>query len=143
MTTPDIPVDTSPVLAAAGVDFDDPSGNEAEQALRASVPAFRDMRRVLPAARMKRQMELARFAASLPESMRDAEGDGGSLDLADFDDETATAIADVFERMQDMVLNDAADRDEMTEWLLDAAEAGQGNEALQVAFSQLAQTLGN
>lgn len=142
MTTPDIPVDTSPVLAAAGVDFDDPSGNEAEQALRASCPQFRDMRRVLPAERMRRQMELARFAASLPESMRDAEGDG-SLDLADFDDETATAIAAVFERMQDMVLNDAADRDEMTEWLLDAAEAGQGNEALQIAFSELAQTLGN
>ena len=133
-STFDIPTDEAPALAPIDPAFSDPDGDIEEQRLRASMPAFRDLRRMLPAARLSMQLELAGLASSLPTGL--AEG----IDISDLTPEAASGLAEFFQTMQDMVLDNANDAAEMEAWLIEAED---GTAALQVAFSALSERLGN
>lgn len=133
-TTFDIPTDEAPVLAPIDPAFSDPDEDIEEQRLRASMPAFRDLRRMLPAARLSMQLELAGLASSLPTGLTEG------IDISDLTPEAAAGLAEFFQTMQDMVLDNAADTSEMEAWLIEAED---GTAALQLAFSELSVRLGN
>lgn len=130
----DIPTDEAPVLAPIDSAFSDPDGDIEEQRLRASMPAFRDLRRMLPAARLSMQLELAGLASALPAGLTEG------IDISDLTPEAAAGLASFFQTMQDMVLDNAADASEMEAWLIEAED---GTAALQIAFSALSERLGN
>lgn len=106
-----------------------------------TLPEFVDMARMLPAERVRVTMSVSKVALSLPERLRE-QGDAadGQLDMETMTPEDMDAIADMFARCQDLVLDHAQDRRAMTEWLL-AQDNPLG--AVMAAFTQLRARLGN
>lgn len=128
-------VDSSPALSPVAAEFtaDVPEGVDA-----ASMPDFCDMRRMLPADRLDAQLSLAEVASALPEGM--AERMAAGLSIAEFTPEVAAGVRKVFRTMQEIVLDYAADREAMIDWLVSQESP---NSALQHAFSQVSAALGN
>lgn len=127
--------DDAPALAAVAAEFDTevPDGVDA-----ATMPQFRDLTRLLPADRLDAQLALAEIAAGLPEGAAERMADG--MALSDFTPDVAASLRGIFHAMQDMVLDNAADRDAMTAWLLDQKSP---MSALQYAFAKVSAILGN
>lgn len=129
--------DPSPVLSPVGAPYaaDAPDGVNV-----GTMPAFKDMRRVLPAERIAATAALARVAKSLPESLS---AQDGAVNLDSLDGITADdldAVADMFAQAQGVVLDWAMDREAMTEWMLDQADP---LSAVMAAFSRFQAHLGN
>ncbi len=98
----------------------------------ASMPAFRSLRGQLPAARFHVKAQLAALEKMVPEGMKGASEDMVLDKLPEVDR--------MFQAMQDLVLDRAADREAMTAWLCEQ-ENGEG--ALLAAFGKLSESLGN
>lgn len=127
--------DDAPALAAVAAEYDDTAPEGVDMS---TMPEFRDMRRMLPADRIDAKLALAEVAGALPEGSAERMAEG--MAIADFTPEVAGSVRKIFRTMQEIVLDRAADRDEMAEWLVsqESPEA-----ALQAAFSKVSATLGN
>lgn len=104
-----------------------------------TLPDFKDMRRMLPSARLKVQMNAAKVATALPAHLKNADTSAG----LDFDTMTADdldALTNVIATVEATVLDNAADREAMTEWLLAQAEP---LNAVMAAFTKFTDRLGN
>lgn len=110
-----------------------------------TMPEFRDMRRMLPAQRLAATMAMGKVAATLPASLRDAASEDGTVDLSTADLATITpedmdGLANLFQVIQDTILDNAKDRQSMEDWLLDQEDPLQ---AVMSAFSRYQEALGN
>lgn len=129
-------VDESPALAPVAPELAG-EGNDPEGVDATTFPAFKDLRRAMPAQRVRAKMELAKVATDLPKSIMAMNESG---DFSDFTSEDMDGIANMLERVQTLVLDAAQSRDEMEEWLI-AQEGAQ--DALMFAFEQYQAHLGN
>lgn len=136
--------DSQPALAGVAPQFagqdQDVEGVNAD-----TMPEFRDMRRMLPAQRLAATMALGKVAATLPASLRDVAGEDGSVDLSAADlasitPEDMDGLANLFQVIQDIILDNAKDRQAMEDWLMDQEDPLQ---AVMVAFSRYQEALGN
>lgn len=134
--------DPEAVLSPVSPQFEDPA-DAPEGVDAASLPSFKDARRMLPADRLRAQAGMAKLAVSVPDKFRQAAEDGSvtlDLDLSDLTGEDLDAISEMVTMAQDTVLGAAEDRDAMTEWLV-AQESPV--EAVMYAFSRYQEALGN
>lgn len=135
---PEAVVDDRPALEGVGPEYGS-ADTEPEGVDMTTLPEFKDMRRMLPSARLKVQMNTAKVATALPSHLKDANTDGG----IDFDNMTADdldALTNVIATVETTVLDNAADRDAMTDWLLAQSEP---LNAVMAAFSKFTDRLGN
>ena len=112
-----------------------PGGVNAE-----TFPALMDLRRMLPAERFRRQTALAKVVDGLPEDLKTAATGGEALDMTNVTSADLDALAEMFTRIQDAVLDAAADREAMTEWLMDQEDPMQG---VMYGFTRVQGFLGN
>lgn len=112
----------TPEEATDGVDMD-------------SMPEFKSEKGQLPSARIHMKAQLAAIQKSVPESWQDGEAVNEEDALNDLG-----ALEGLFVKIEDLVLERAADRDEMAAWLCDQ-DNGEG--ALMAAFGRLSEQLGN
>lgn len=136
--TPDAVVDPRPALEGVGAQYS-AADAEPEGVDMATLPEFKDMRRMLPSARLKVQMKTAKVATALPAHLKDADTSGG----LDFDNMTADdldALTNVIATVEETVLDNAADREAMTEWLVAQDEP---LNAVMAAFTKFTDRLGN
>lgn len=112
-----------------------PEGVNAE-----TFPALMDLRRMLPAERFRRQTALAKVVDGLPEDLKTAATGGEALDMTNVTSADLDALAEMFTRIQDAVLDAAADREAMTEWLMDQEDPMQG---VMYGFTRVQGFLGN
>lgn len=132
--------DSMPALASVAPQFDPdaPEGVDVD-----SLPAFKDLRRMLPAQRIKAQARMAKLATDLPAKFRDGLEDGQvtlDLDLSTLTSEDLDGLATMAETAQEIVLDAAQDRAAMEAWLVDQDSP---MEAVMYAFTQYQTTLGN
>ena len=130
--------DPTPVLGGVVPEANQPEAPEGVNT--ATFPALIDLRRVLPAERFQRQADLAKIKDALPEALQEATTNGGTLDPASITSDDLDALATMFTRLQDTVLDAAQDRDAMTEWLIDQEDPMQG---VMYGFTRVTETLGN
>lgn len=131
-------VDPRPALEGVGPQYTSTDA-EPEGVDMTTLPDFKDMRRMLPSARLKVQMNTAKVATALPAHLKNADTSAG----LDFDNMTADdldALTNVIAAVEATVLDNAADREAMTEWLL--AQADPLN-AVMAAFTKFTDRLGN
>lgn len=131
-------VDGRPVLEGMGPQYGTAEA-EPEGVDMTTLPEFKDLRRMLPSARLKVQMNTAKIATALPAHLKNADTSGG----LEFDSMTADdldALTAVIASVEDTVLDNAADREAMTEWLL--AQKDPLN-AVMSAFTKFTDRLGN
>lgn len=118
------------------------SAGEVEGVDTESMPALRDMSRLLPSQRAQVQAAMMRVVQSLPEEwvqsgaegVQDAIGENG---LGDIDPDAFVAM---FEHMEKLVFDTAADADAMREWMV-AQESP--TDALTYAFGRVSEVAGN
>lgn len=137
-------VDPQPALSSVAPQFSSQDA-EPEGVNTDTMPEFRDMRRMLPAQRLAATMAMGKVAATLPASLRDVAGEDGSVDLSTADlanitPEDMDGLANLFQVIQDTILDNAKDRQAMEDWLLDQEDPLQ---AVMVAFSRYQGALGN
>lgn len=127
--------DSSPALAQVDPEFnpDDTTGLDVE-----TFPGMRDLRRMLPAQRIKSQTDLAKVQDMLPESFT-SQG-FGQQDVTSMSSEDLDKLAGLFEAIQETVLENAVDRDDMEAWLIDQDEP---IKAVLYGFNQYQAALGN
>lgn len=131
--------DPAPVLEPIGGQYG--AEDSTEGVSLGTLPAFKDLRRVLPAERMSATAALARVAKALPASLQTPDGTPADLDSLDsISADDLDAVADMFTQAQDVVLDWAMDREAMTEWLLDQDDP---MAAVMAAFSRFQAHLGN
>lgn len=125
--------DQGPVLASVDPAFNTavPEGLDAT-----TLPPFKDMTRSLPAARIRVQMDLAKFATAIPKSLQQA----GEVDLSTMNAADMDAIANMIEGLQNVILDNAQDRQAMENWLIDQADPVS---AVMHAFNVFQDTTGN
>lgn len=131
-------VDERPALEGMGPQYGTAEA-EPEGVDMTTLPEFKDLRRMLPSARLKVQMNTAKIATALPAHLKNADTSGG----LEFDSMTADdldALTAVIASVEDTVLDNAADREAMTEWLL--AQKDPLN-AVMSAFTKFTDRLGN
>lgn len=131
-------VDGRPALEGMGPQYGAAEA-EPEGVDMSTLPEFKDLRRMLPSARLKVQMNTAKIATALPAHLKNADTSGG----LEFDSMTADdldALTAVIASVEDTVLDNAADREAMTEWLL--AQKDPLN-AVMSAFTKFTDRLGN
>lgn len=131
-------VDPLPALEGVGPQYTSTDA-EPEGVDMTTMPEFKDMRRMLPSARLKVQMSTAKVATALPAHLKNADASAG----LEFDNMTADdldALTNVIAAVEDTVLDNAADREAMTEWLLAQAEP---LNAVMAAFTKFTDRLGN
>ena len=131
-------VDGRPALEGMGPQYGAAEA-EPEGVDMSTLPEFKDLRRMLPSARLKVQMNTAKIATALPAHLKNADTKGG----LEFDSMTADdldALTAVIASVEDTVLDNAADREAMTEWLL--AQKDPLN-AVMSAFTKFTDRLGN
>jgi hypothetical protein len=138
VNAPEPVVDARPALEGVGPQF---IGTDAEPegVDMTTLPEFKDMRRMLPSARLKVQMNTAKVATALPAHLKNADTSAG----LDFDTMTADdldALTNVIAAVEATVLDNAVDREAMTEWLLAQAEP---LNAVMAAFTKFTDRLGN
>lgn len=101
-----------------------------------TMPGFRSLQGQLPAARFLVKVRLAELEKMIPNALRDTDGTPDESQVLD----SITEVGQMFQQIQDLVLDLAADRDAMTEWLVAQKE---GENALMAAFGKLSDDLGN
>ena len=138
VSMPNAVVDDSPVLEGVGPQYA-AADNETKGVDLSTLPAFKDMRRILPSERLKIQMNTAKVAAGLPSHLKDADAKKG-LSFDDMTAEDLDALTNVIATVEAAVLDNAADREAMTEWLVN-----QDNplNAVMAAFTKFTNRLGN
>lgn len=132
--------DQTPALATVAPQFDQDTPEGVDQD---SLPEFKDLRRMLPAQRIKAQADMAKLATDLPDKFREVDQDGQvnlNLDMADLTSEDLDGLVNMAETAQDIVLNGAKDRNAMEDWLL---KQDSPMEAVMYAFTQYQARLGN
>lgn len=125
-------VDDQPALAAVDAQFD----TAVSDVDLSDMPPVRDMKRMLPAQRMRARaqlLELRDLEEKLPESFKS----GGTADVTAEEFEVVCDMMDAAERL---VLGQAEDRDAMEKWLLNSDNS---DKALFAAMAQIAKRLGN
>lgn len=127
--------DSSAALAQVSPEFnpDDTTGLDVE-----AFPGMRDLRRMLPAQRIKSQTDLAKVQDMLPANFT-SQG-FGQEDVTSMSGEDLDKLAGLFEAIQETVLENAADRDAMEAWLIDQDEP---IKAVLYGFNQYQAALGN
>ena len=99
-------------------------------------PGLADMRRLMPSVRLKMQMNAAKIATGLPEGL----ADGTGLNIADLKGDDLDALSNLFDGVENAVLDAATDRAAMANWLL---EQRNPFNAVMYAFSRYTESLGN
>lgn len=134
----DTVVDSSPKLADVGPQYGSADA-ESEGVDMTTLPEFRDLRRMLPSERLKVQMKTAKVATALPAHLKGTDTSKGegfdSLTSEDLD-----ALTNVITTVEAVVLDNAADREAMTEWLI---AQGDPLNAVMAAFTKFTERLGN
>lgn len=102
-----------------------------------SMPAFRDMRRLLPSKRFEKQAEMMALVADMPKEWQDGDVTEGSVDLASMD---FGKLSTLITKAEGFVLDLAEDRTAMEEWLIDQEN---GMQAVMDAFTKATGLLGN
>lgn len=131
-------VDDRPALAGVGPEFDT-ADSEPQGVDMSTLPDFKDMRRMLPSERLKVQMNTAKVATALPAHLKNADT-SQKLDLDALTSEDLDALTGVIANVETTVLDNAADRDAMTEWLVNQDNS---LNAVMAAFSTFTKRLGN
>lgn len=131
-------VDPSPALAGVGPQYGSADA-EPEGVDMTTLPAFKDLRRMLPSERLKVQMKTAKVATALPAHLKDADTSEG-LDFDAMTAEDFDALTNVIATVEEVVLDNAADREAMTEWLVSQDEP---LNAVMAAFTKFTERLGN
>lgn len=135
--------DQEPVLADVAPQFADATSDAPEGVDGDSLPEFKDLRRMLPAQRIKAQADMGKLALTLPDKFRQLADDGEvsmELDLSNLAPEDLDSVANLVAQAQEIVLGGAKDRQAMEEWLLDQTSPV---EAVMYAFSRYQERLGN
>lgn len=127
-------VDPQPALHGMGPEFV-AANSEPEGVDLTTMPSFRDMRRMLPSERLRVQMKAAKVAAALPAHLKEAEG----VEFEALSPEDLDALTDVIATVESVVLDNAADREAMTDWLVDQKEP---LDAVITAFTEFTSRLG-
>mgnify|MGYP005984660707 CR=1 FL=1 len=127
-------VDDSPALD--GVLPEQTVTDEDDGVDRSTMPEFRSLKGQLPAARFHVKRQLAELEKILPEALKNADGDMPEEQVVD----SIGEIDEMFQKIQDLVLDRAADREAMTAWLI-AQESGENSP--MAAFSKMSDDLGN
>lgn len=99
------------------------------------MPAFAPVGKMLPSQRMARNAKLIKLVQSMPEQWR-----GGDMQVDNVADMDADALVALFEGIEQIVFDLAANEDEMREWIMGQDEP---ETALMAAFSRAAELLGN
>lgn len=133
----DAVIDPNPALAGVGPQYG-AADSEPEGVDMTTLPTFKDLRRMLPSERMKTQMATAKVAAALPAHLKNAEA--GGLDFDSLTSDDLDALTNVIAAVESVVLDNATDREAMTEWLVTQDEP---MNAVMAAFSQFTERLGN
>lgn len=127
--------DPQPVLTGLAPQFggqEDTDGVDVD-----TMPPFRPLERMLPAQRVKLQMDMAKIAKALPANMAQGQTD---LDMDQLTEADLDLLVNLFERIQENVLINARDRKAMETWLMDQTNS---MGAIMYAFNRLVDTLGN
>lgn len=118
-----------------------PSTTEAPEGVDVTTfPDLQDLRRILPAQRFQHQAALAALVEDLPEGFRDAAAGGKGVDMTNVTGADLNALATMFTRIQDTVLDTAVDREAMENWLIDQVDPLQ---AVMYGFTRVQAALGN
>lgn len=127
--------DSTPALAPVSPEYDpdDTTGVDVE-----SFPGMRDLRRLLPADRIKAQTDLAKVQDTLPESFTRQGFNPSEVTRMSSDD--LDALSGLFVSIQNTVLDNAADREAMENWLIDQDDP---IKAVLYGFTQYQAALGN
>lgn len=134
---PEVVVDPNPALAGVGPQYG-AADAEAGGVDMATMPEFRDMHRMLPSERLKVQMSTAKVATALPDRLKGETPEGLDFDSMTADD--IDALTNVIATVEETVLDNAADRGDMTEWLISQKEP---LGAVMAAFTKFTERLGN
>lgn len=134
----EVVVDPKPALAGAGPQYGSADA-EPEGVDMPTLPAFKDLRRMLPSERLKVQMKTAKVATALPEHLKNVESSGG-LDFDSLTPDDLDALTNVIAAVEETVLDNAADRGAMAEWLIAQEEP---LNAVMAAFTKFTDRLGN
>lgn len=133
--------DPVPALAELGgaytptdLEAEDTEGIELE-----TLPAFKDMRRFLPSQRLKMQMDAAKVATSLPSHLKKGD-DNAKLDFDTMTSEDLDTLTNLISTVEAMVIDNAADPEAMTNWLVEQNDA---LNAVMAAFNKLTSYMGN
>lgn len=130
--------DSQPALATTGPEFGSADMKGVDMS---TLPAFKSVQRMLPAQRMREQMNTAKMVTGLPDSLSDLATEGEvELDIASFNPEDLDALAALFEGVQESVLDAAEDRTAMEDWLMDQEDP---TSAIMAAFTKYRTDLGN
>lgn len=136
--TPEAVVDPNPALAGVGPQYG-AADAEAEGVDMSTIPAFRDMHRLLPSERLKIQMSTAKVATVLPKHLKDGD-EAGDLEFDSMTVEDIDALTNVITTVENIVLDNADDRGEMAEWMISQKEP---LNAVMAAFTKFTERLGN
>lgn len=126
-------VDPAPALAGVSPQFD----TLADEVDLSDMPPVRDLRRALPAQRMRVQSKLVKLRAleaKLPDSFKNGVSD------EDISEEGFEIVCQMMEAAQDFLLDQAEDREAMERWLIDSEEP---EKALFAALQKVASRAGN
>lgn len=130
--------DSQPALATTAPEF---NGNDAEGVDMSTLPAFKQVQRMLPAQRMREEMNTAKMVTGLPDSLSElATGGEVELDFTALDPADLDALVDMFDAVQAAVLDAAEDRTAMEDWLMDQEDP---TSAIMAAFTKYRTDLGN
>ena len=130
--------DDVPALEGVGAEYAGEDADETEGVDVASLPAFKDLRTALPSQRLKAKMDAAKVATSLPSHLKNGEAKG--LDFETMTSDDLDALTNLFSTMEKLVIDNAADPEAMTAWLVAQDEP---LNAVMVAFQRFTAYMGN
>ena len=125
--------DDQPVLASVDPVFE--TAPEAEDIDLSDLPDFLPLQGQLPSARFHVKRQLADVQDSLPDEWLEGKAPTGAEALKHL-----AAMDEMFMKVEALVLERAADREAMTDWL---CKQENGEAALMAAFGKLSESLGN
>ena len=126
-------VDPAPVLGDVSPEFN----TAVDDVDLSGMPPVRDLKKILPAARMRVQKQLVKLKTleeKLPESFKSG-AETGEVSEEDFE-----IVCEMMEAAQEFLLGQAEDREAMEQWLIDSDEP---EKALFAAMGKVAARLGN
>lgn len=130
--------DDVPALEGVGAEYTGEDADGPEGVDVASLPAFKDLRTALPSQRLKAKMDAAKVATSLPAHLKNGEAKG--LDFETMTNDDLDALTNLFATMEQLVIDNAADPEAMTSWLVEQEES---LNAVMVAFQRFTAYMGN
>lgn len=133
--------DARPALATVAPNYGASNEDSLEGVDAAHMPEFKDMRRMLPAERLAAQFMAAKVAKAMPSGMLEKfDGLEAGTSLDDLDTADLDALVGVINSVQGVVLDNAADREAMAEWL---RTQDNGMNAVMYAFTVYTEKMGN